>query len=168
MRTLVAVVFMIVLSAPVGVASDAGGLPQRQPGKWKLSTEMDEGRGAIKQALTMCITAEMEKATADKAVSEHRSNCSRYDVKNDGETTVVEAECAYAVDRVISRTEMSGDFKKAFEVKIVTTTLTQPPGGNALTRERKITQVGEHLGSDCGDIQPGEAVADDGSRVMVQ
>lgn len=159
-------VFALVLPLPVSAAD--GGLPQRQPGKWKLSTEMDEGRGPIKQSLTMCITAEMEKATADTAASEHKSNCSRYDIKKDGETTIVDAECAYAVDRVTSRTEMSGDFKKAFSVKIVSTTVTQPPAGKPVTRERKITQSGEHLGDDCGDIKPGEAVTEDGSRVMVQ
>jgi hypothetical protein len=142
----VALLAVFALALPLPVSAADGGLPQRQPGKWKLSTEMDEGRGPIKQSLTMCITAEMEKATAD----------------------IVDAECAYAVDRVTSRTEMSGDFKKAFSVKIVSTTVTQPPAGKPVTRERKITQSGEHLGDDCGDIKPGEAVTEDGSRVMVQ
>lgn len=152
------------LSAP----SFASELPQRQPGKWKLSTEMDEGRGPIKQTLTMCITEAMEKATIESSATEHKSNCSRYDIKKDGDMTVVEADCAYAVDKVTSRTEMSGDFKSSFAVKIESTTVTQPPSGKAMTRHRKINQTGEHLGTDCGDIKPGEAIAEDGSRVMVQ
>lgn len=164
LRSLTSLAILAVFCGPV-VANE---LPQREPGKWKLTTEMDEGRGPIKQSLTMCITAEMEKATAETSASQHKDNCSRYDVKKDGDTTVVEAECAYAVDRVTSRTEMSGDFKKAFEVKIVSTTVTSPPNRKPITRERKINQSGEHLGADCGDIKPGEAVAEDGSRVMVQ
>lgn len=162
------IVLSILMTLPAFAHAADDGLPQRQPGKWKLSTEMDEGRGPIKQSLTMCITAEMEKATAETAASQHKSNCARYDVKKEGDKTIVEADCAYAVDRVSSRTEMSGDFKKDFAVKIVSTTVTQPPQGKPITRERTITQAGEHLGADCGDIKPGEAVTDDGNRVMVQ
>lgn len=160
----------LLLSALLNTTAFAadGELPQREPGKWKLQTEMDEGRGPIKQSLTMCITAEMEKSTADASASEHKSNCARYDVKKEGDTTIVDAECAYAVDKVTSRTEISGDFKKSFSVKIVSTTITTPPSGKPLQRERKISQTGENLGADCGDIKPGEAVTEDGNRVMVQ
>jgi hypothetical protein len=165
-RPLTCLALVLTAAAPV-MAADAD-LPLREPGKWKLTTEMDEGRGPIKQSLTMCITAEMEKATAATSASEHKSNCSRYDIRKEGDATVVESECAYAVDRVTSRTEMTGDFKTSFAVKIVSTTITQPPSGKALTRQRTINQTGEHLGADCGDIKPGEAVAEDGSRVMVQ
>ncbi len=163
-------VFVLVLSAllPARALAADGELPQRQPGKWKLQTEMDEGRGPIKQSLTMCITEEMEKNTAAAALSEHKSNCSRYDVKKDGDTTIIDSECAYAVDKVTSRTEASGDFKTSFKVDIVTTTITTPPSGKPLQRERRIKQTGEMLGADCGDIKPGEAVTEDGNRVMVQ
>lgn len=154
--------------APVAVAAETADLPKRQAGKWKLNTEMDEGRGPISQVLTMCITDELEAGTVAAAQKEHQSNCSRYEVKRDGDKTLVEAECAYAVDKVTSSTEMSGDFKTAFSVKIATTTITQPPSGNQIKRERKINQTGEYLGADCGDIKPGEAVSEDGSRVMVQ
>jgi hypothetical protein len=164
--SLVAVGLIIAAAVPARAET---ALPQRDPGKWKLTTEMDEGRGPRKQTLTMCITAEMEKATAESSITQHKSNCSRYDIKKEGDaTTIVESECAYAVDRVKSRTEMTGDFKKSFTVKIETTTVTQPPSGEPMTRQRKINQTGEHLGADCGDIKPGEAVAEDGSRVMVQ
>lgn len=161
---------VLLLSAVLNVPAIAadGELPQRQPGKWKLQTEMDEGRGPVKQVLTMCITEEMEKNTAAAAVSEHKSNCSRYDVRKEGEATIVDSECAYAVDKVTSRTEMTGDFKTSFAVKISTTTVTKPPMGKPLQRERKINQTGENLGADCGDIKPGEAVTEDGNRVMVQ
>lgn len=162
----VALALSVLLQAPA-LAVD-GELPQRQPGKWKLQTEMDEGRGPIKQSLTMCITEELERNTAATSASEHKANCSRHDVKKDGETTIVDSECAYAVDKVTSHSEMTGDFKTSFAVKITTTTVTQPPSGRAMTRERKISQTGERLGSDCGDIKPGEAVTEDGNRVMVQ
>lgn len=158
----------VVLQAGTAMAAESVELPTRQAGKWKLHTEMDEGRGPIKQTLTMCITDEMEKATAATAATEHKSNCARYDVKRDGAQTIVEAECAYAVDKVTSRTEMSGDFQKTFDVKIATTTITTPPSGNPLQRQRKINQTGEYFGADCGDLKPGEALTEDGNRVMVQ
>lgn len=154
-------------SPPAG-ANEPVELPKRQAGKWKLVTEMDEGRGPKSQTMTMCITDELEASTVAAAKRAHQSNCARYDIKREGDKTLVSSDCAYAVDKVTSSTEMSGDFKTAFTVKIATTTLTQPPGGNVIRRERKINQTGEYLGADCGDIKAGEAVADDGSRVMVQ
>ena len=129
---------------------------------------MDEGRGPIAQSLMMCITEELERNTVAAASAQHKSGCSRYDITRDGNTTRVNAECAYAVDKVTSSTEMTGDFKTAFSVKIATTTITQPPSGTPIRRERKINQTGEYLGADCGDIKPGEAVSEDGNRVMVQ
>lgn len=157
------------LIALTAQTASAAQLPQRAPGKWKLTTEMNQGKQSIKQSLTICITAEMEKKTAEASTAEHQSNCSRYDISEKNGATVIESNCAYAVDKVTSRTEMTGDFKKSFAVKIVSTTLTQPPGGaKPIRRDRTINQTGEYLGKDCGDIQPGEAVSEDGSRVIVQ
>lgn len=158
----------VYLAQPSPVSANEVELPKRQAGKWKLVTEMDEGRGPKAQTLTMCITDEMEASTVAAAKSAHQSNCGRYDIKREGDKTMVSSDCTYAVDKVTSTTEMSGDFKTAFSVKIATTTLTQPPSGNVIRRERTINQTGEYLGADCGDIKAGEAVADDGSRVMVQ
>lgn len=149
-------------------AAEDVGLPLRQAGKWQLKTEVDEGKGPISQRLTMCIDGEMEKSTAAASATEHKASCGRYDIKRDGGKTVVDADCRYAVDHVTSRTEMSGDFKDAFSVTIVSTTRTTMPNGKTVTRHRTITQTGERLGDACGDIQPGEAVGEDGSRVMVQ
>lgn len=166
----------IMLAASAGVlfalsaqAASTAQLPQRAPGKWKLTTEMNQGNQSIKQSLTMCISAEMEKKTAEASAAEHQSSCSRYDISEENGATIIESSCAYAVDKVTSRTEMTGDFKKSFAVKIVSTTMTQPPGGlKPIRRDRTINQTGEYLGKDCGDIQPGEAVSEDGSRVIVQ
>jgi hypothetical protein len=161
----------VVFAASAGASSLAAedvALPLRQAGKWRLTTQIDEGKGPVSQALTMCIDAEMEKNTAASSASEHKSQCGRYEVKRDGDKTIVEADCAYAVDHVKSRTEMSGDFRDAFLVKIDSTTVTKIPNGKTVTRHRVITQTGERVDSACGDIKPGEAVGDDGSRVMVQ
>lgn len=152
----------------LSVATGDVELPLRQAGKWHLTTQIDEGKGPVSQALTMCIDGQMEKSTAIASATEHKSSCGRYDITRDGDKTVVEADCAYAIDRVTSRTEMSGDFKNAFLVKIVSTTQTTIPNGKTVTRHRTITQTGERLSDACGDIQPGEAVGEDGSRVMVQ
>ena len=159
--------FFILSDFAASAGTDAG-LPQRAPGKWKLTTVMDQRESSITQSLTMCITEELEDRTANASAAEHASNCSLYEVKKVADKTIVEASCSYAVDMVKSRTEMSGDFKSSFAIEIVSTTVTRPPGVRAISRKRTIKKNGEFLGSDSGDIKAGEAVGDDGSRVIVQ
>lgn len=157
------------LTLSPALAAETVEIPQRQAGMWQLKTEIDEGKGPVKQSLTMCIDAAMEKQTAEASKTEHQSSCSRYAVTRDGDKTVIEAVCAYAVDEVSSRTEMSGDFKTAFDVKITSTTLTRVPNRpDPMTRQRVITQKGERLGDSCGDLKPGEAKGEDGRPILVQ
>lgn len=169
MRTLIATTLMSISAGIACATSDAPEIPQRQAGMWQIKTEIDEGKGAVKQALTMCVDAALEKQTAEQSKTEHQSSCSRYDIKRDGDKTVIDAQCAYAVDEVSSRTEISGDFKTAFDVKITSTTLTRVPNRpDPITRTRVITQKGDRLGDSCGDLKPGEAKGEDGRPILVQ
>jgi hypothetical protein len=62
---------------------------------------------------------------------------------------------------------MKGDFQTAFQIKIESTT-TPPAQGQSRPVKRTITQTGSYLGADCGELQPGEAVTADGTKMLVQ
>ncbi|MEI9899095.1 MAG: DUF3617 family protein [Hyphomicrobium sp.] len=101
------------------------------------------------------------------SAAEHQSHCSKYDVKKDGSSFIVEATCKMNGRDVESRTEMSGDFQKTFAVKISSTT-SGIQDSQTVTIDRVIEQQGTYLGDSCGDLKAGEAMGADGSKVMVQ
>ena len=165
--TLIAAV-AVSLAATVPVAAeDSLDLPLRKAGQWQLTTAMDEGRGPRQSILTMCIEAEMERKTVMASGSEHRANCSKYEVKKIGGTTTVDAECTYDQRKVTSHTEMSGDFQAAFAVKIESTTSGEARG-QPVSVKRTILQEGKYVTQSCGDLQAGEAKDPEGRKVMVQ
>lgn len=150
----------------VAVADDPR-LPERKAGLWELATTMDEGLGPRDNKVTLCIDADMERNTVQASVVEHRQQCSKYDIRREGEATVVDMSCQFASRHVVSRTEMTGDFQSAMLVKIESTTSGEHKGQSVAVK-RTITQAGKYLGENCGDLIGGEAMGSDGVKVMVQ
>jgi len=155
-------------------------LPMRKAGLWDLKTTMDQGGGAREQSIKMCIDEAMERQTVLASIEEHKTACSKYKIERNGDTTTVDAECVMNKMAVSSHTQMSGDFKSAFEVSIKSTTAqsgpgpqpqaaaqSQPPQQSRVVN-RTISQSGRFLDSNCGDLKPGEAMGPDGNKVMVQ
>lgn len=155
------------LTAPATAGADS--LPARKAGLWDLKTAMDEGNGPREQSFKMCISDDMEANTLRASLAEHKANCETYEIKREAADTVVNARCIFNGRHVDSLTKMSGDFGKAFTVRIESTTSDQREStAQTVTVKRVITQSGAYLGSACGDLQPGEAATPDGTKVSVQ
>lgn len=166
-RRMCAGLFVLLAGAHLATAVSAQELPTRQAGAWEMKTSMDEGQGPRTSEITMCIDADMERNTVVASVLEHRQNCARYDIKRGDGEVIVEADCTFNRARVTSTTRMSGDFKSAFAVKIESATI-PPDTRMSQPIKRTIEQSGRYLGTDCGDLQPGEAKGTDGRKVLVQ
>lgn len=158
---------LLAATAALTIHASEATLPLRKAGKWEQKTLMDEGGKKHEQTLTICIDAEMERNTAAASAAEHKSRCSKYDVKQDGTNFVVEATCNMNNRDVESRTEMSGDFEKTFNVKITSTT-SGIQDTQTIAIPRVIEQHGTYLGESCGDLKAGEAMGSDGTKLMVQ
>lgn len=144
-------------------------LPARKAGMWDIKTSMDEGRGPREQAMKLCISAEMEANTIQASLAEHKKNCEKYDIKTDAGKTVVDMICSFNGRHVESLTEMEGDFSKSFKIRIASTTAdTRESTQQTITVKRVILQDGTYLGESCGDLRGGEALAPDGTKVLVQ
>lgn len=157
------------LSGPALAAEEANQFPLRKAGSWELKTTMDQGKGPQEQpVITMCVETSMEASTAKASMIEHAATCTKYDVKRDGQTTVIDADCTFGIQNTKSRTEMSGDFQAAFTVKIESTTMQQARDGKDVPVNRVINQTGRYLGEACGDLKHGEAMTADGTKLMVQ
>jgi hypothetical protein len=101
------------------------------------------------------------------SAGEHKASCSKYEVKKDGEKVVIDAVCKMNGRDVESLTEMSGDFTNTFDVKISSTT-SGIQDSQSISIKRVIEQKGKYLGESCGDLEAGEAMGSDGTKVMVQ
>lgn len=142
-------------------------LPERKAGLWGLTTTMDEGLGPKDQTMQLCVDADMERATVEASLHEHDKQCSKYEIKKEGDKTIVDMSCQFASRHVTSRTEMGGDFQSSLTVKIESTT-SGDQNGQTVAVKRTITQNGKYLGASCGDLTGGEAKGPDGTKVMVQ
>lgn len=149
------------------LAGDAPRLPERRAGLWELKTTMDEGLGPKDQTMKICIDADMERTTVQASNEEHAQQCSSYEVKREGDATIVDMSCKFASRFVKSRTEMTGDFQSSLNVKIESTT-SGDHNGQSVSVKRTITQIGTYLGQSCGDLVGGEAIGPDGTKVLVQ
>jgi hypothetical protein len=65
---------------------------------------------------------------------------------------------------------MSGDFQTEFSIKIESTTTNESSTGQSLPAvKRLITQKGRFASETCQEgLQPGEAIAADGTKMLVQ
>ena len=154
------------LHGAAAVAADTP-LPLRKAGKWEQKTVMEEGGKKHEQTLTICIDGDMERNTAVASDAEHKSSCTKYEVKKDGDKVVIDATCKMNGRDVESLTEMRGDFQNTFDVKISSTT-SGFQDSQSISIKRVIEQQGKYLGESCGDLKAGEAMGTDGTKVMVQ
>lgn len=160
----------LALTTPLSATADekAITLPERKAGLWELKTIMDEGNGPRDHTFKICVDAEMEKNTVAASLADHKANCTKYDIKSDNGTIVTDGECTYSSRLVVSRTEMTGDFKSKFEIKISSTTSDPSAKEKSIVVKRTITQTGTYVNESCGELKGGEAMGPDGAKHMIQ
>lgn len=144
-------------------------LPERKAGLWELKTSMDEGIGPRENTMKLCIDAVMEATTVKTSLTEHKTNCEKYEIAKANDVTTVDMSCKFNQRHVTGKTEMSGDFKSAFKVKIQSTTSDDAANDTrTVTINRVIMQEGVYIAESCGDLAPGQALTADGQKVLVQ
>lgn len=159
----------VLLTLGTQVNASEASLPERKAGLWELKTSMDEGAGARENAMKLCIDAQMEATTVRTSLAEHKANCEKYDIVKADTGTTVDMSCKFNNRHVTGKTEMTGDFKTAFKVKIQSTTSDEAANETrTVTINRVITQEGAYIGEACGDLAPGQALTADGQKVHVQ
>ncbi len=101
----------LVASAPA-VATD---FPTRKDGVWETTMTMNGGAPVVQK---MCFTPEVEKKVqATKATS-----CSRFEVRQEGASWIVESTCSVLGKVTSGRTVTTGDFTSRIRADVVSTT----------------------------------------------
>jgi hypothetical protein len=101
----------VLLASAPAVAVD---FPTRKGGIWETTMTMNGGAPVVQK---MCFTPEVEK----KVQAVKASSCSRYEVRKEGATWIVESTCSVLGKVISGRTVTSGDFTSRIRADVVST-----------------------------------------------
>ena len=109
-RSLLLALTVLVVSAPAAAAD----FPTRKPGIWETTMTMNGGAPVVQK---MCFTPEVEK----KAQATKAESCSRYEVRKEGASWVIESTCSVLGKVISGRTVTTGDFTSSIRADVVST-----------------------------------------------
>jgi hypothetical protein len=137
----------------VGAAASvyADDLPKRKVGLWEMKMSM-AGMPAGLTNMQTCVDEKSDDLTQTQARATAKKNCSRNDIKRDGNRVLVHSVCIFDKTTVSSDGVFSGNFDSGYRGDIKTTY--DPP--MAGRRETQITIEARWLGA----CQPGQKSGD--------
>jgi hypothetical protein len=104
-------------------------LPARKAGLWELKLTI-EGR-ATPHVMQQCVDAATDRMMNSSVSGLAQSNCPKQDMRRSGSTIVIDSICNVGGQTTTSRVEVTGDFEKAYTMKVASTTEGAPPRATA-------------------------------------
>jgi len=153
MRPRLRLVALALVAAPPAAALD---LPARKVGLWETKTSF-EGGSPPPNVMQQCIDAETDQLMNSFGDGLSQNTCSRQDVKQVGNTLLVDSECQVGPITLALHAVITGDFNRAYTVKIAS----KPTGGPAMpgmTGETNMTLNAAWLGACRADQRPGDII----------
>lgn len=162
MRCAVAGLMLALPSAAVGQTMEE--LPPRKPGHWEIRMVTEKPAGAPAVVSHVCIDPSTDREIMEFGLRMSRKSCKRYEMKREGKTLVIDAECKFGPLKSVTHTTMSGDFQSRYTVRIEGTTDGGFLGGGKGLQETLMTQTARWTGAACpagtvpGDIDMGNGM----------
>ena len=124
-------------------------LPARKPGLWEIRMVTERPGGGMPPIVTqVCIDAATDREMMESGLSMSRDMCKRQTVTRQGQSWVVDAECAVGGKKSVSRTTISGDFNSNITIRVEGTAEGSGP--------MQITMAQTWKGASCGGMAPGD------------
>ena len=154
---------LIALAVPA--AAQEFDFPERKAGMWEIKM-MPETPGAMpEQTIKACIDAASDKQMMAAGFSMSKSMCSRQEMKQEGDSYVIDSTCQVGPMSTTSHIVITGDFQSAYTVKMTSEVTGAPmavPGAGNMTQEAR------WVGADCTDgMAPGDMLMPGGMKVNV-
>lgn len=137
---------LLLTSALSHAATD---LPTRKAGLWEHRMQMSQ-TGSFTHAVHVCTDGSMD----DMAIQQGSSNCSKLDIRRDGDRISVESVCKAGGSTATSRGSFSGDFARQFAGQLSTTF---SPPLNGMT-QNVMRMEARWLGPCQAGQQPGDVI----------
>ncbi|MCB0323745.1 MAG: DUF3617 family protein [Bdellovibrionales bacterium] len=141
-------------------AAFATDLPPIRSGLWAVeSTNDGRSMGTTKQ----CVDKDMLQDLLSSSQKMMGGACEEMELKRDGSTYRSTVRCTIAGSKMVSESEMSGDFEKEYST-VTKTTMTPPMMGMGNTTQ---TTSAKFLGDCEAGMKPGDTILPDGQRMNV-
>jgi len=162
-RHLTILVFGLTFAGPA-LALD---MPARKPGLWELKMVI-EGGGMPATAMKQCVDAATDKLMNADFGGSNAQACSKQDMKNVGDTIVIDSVCKFGAGTTTSHSVVRGKFDSAYTIDVTSTRAGGPqmPGGAAgATTHMKIEA--KWLGACAAGQKPGDVIMANGVTMNV-
>ncbi len=152
------------------VAQTPEPLPTRKAGHWEVRMVTEKPAGGSEVVTQMCIDAATDREMMDFGLRMSKDACKRYDMKREGKSWVIDAECAFGPIKSVTHTIISGDFQSLVTVRIQGTTRGLPlPGAQQRPQETLMTQTSRWMGATCTDgLVPGDIAMPGGIKFNIR
>jgi hypothetical protein len=166
MRTIIPVLSLVALGCLVGPA-DAVDLPPRTPGQWELTMKQIVPADAEVVSTRLCLDAASDRKFMEMGLSISKESCSKYETSQQSGAFVIDAVCQFGKMKSVSRTVVTGDYTKAYEMRVTGTSEGgpgQPPGMQPM----EIVQTGKLVSPTClPGFQPGDMELPGGIKINI-
>ena len=157
---------MVLLVATLAAASAAGAveLPTRKAGLWELKM-LRAGSSTPEVTMQHCTDEATDKQMTANLSPMAKQNCSKNDTVQTATGYLTDSVCTFGGSTLTSRSEITGDFNSAYEMKVTSGTDRPAPNTPA---ENSVTLHAKWLGACAADQRPGDVVMPGGFRMNIK
>ena len=152
-----------VLAAAIAVPASAADMPKRKSGLWdvKVTHVGTASAPADAQSMQMCVDTKTDNALHQSAAAGGKQSCTRQDVRQEGNRTVVDSVCKFGESTATTRAVFTGSFDSAYTVDIKTTY--NPPFMGS--KEGNTAMEARWVGPCKADQKPGDVILGNGMKI---
>jgi hypothetical protein len=165
LSTLSALAALSALTLPAGAQEID--FPARKAGQWEIAMTSDTPGGMPNQTIKACIDAASDKQMMAAGFSMSKSMCSKQEMKQEGDSYVIDSTCQVGPMTSTSHIVITGDFQSAYTVKMTSemsgaAMMPGMPGSTSMTQEAR------WVSDACTDgMAPGDMLMPGGMKVNV-
>ncbi len=148
------------------VSGYADSFPTRKAGQWEITVQSSRS-GTPPQTIKQCIDAKTDEKMMQMGngmASQMGAQCSKMEIKRQGDTYITDSECQMMGVKMVSRGTVQGDFESAYTGKSEVTYTPPLMGINQATT----TISAKWLGACAADQRPGDMVLGNGMKVNIE
>jgi len=159
MRLLAILAFALIITPAA-----AQEMPARKAGLWEMKMTF-EGRSMPPQAMQHCTDAATDKAMQEMGGNMRSDMCSKRDIKQAGNTIVMDSVCNIGGAVTTSHGVVTGDFNSAYTIKISS----KREGGSVpgMPAETQMSIEAKWTGPCKADQKPGDIIMANGMKMNV-
>jgi hypothetical protein len=150
------------IGAGLSTAALALDLPKRKSGLWEIKTSMPDMPANMQQGpMKACVDEKTDDMTQQVADAEAKKNCSKSDIKRDGDRWLIHSVCKEQGITMTTDGVFTGKFDSAYKAEMKASY--QPPI-QGMSSSRMVMDA-RYLGACPAGMKPGELILPTGQKI---